>query len=296
MLRSRFARALVCAALTAVSCGGTSESGDSDDRRPHVVAAFYPLAFAAGGVGGDAVRVDSLTPGGVEPHDLELSSGQVRDIAEADLVVYLGHGFQPAVEDVVASLDASRRFDALEGKSLLPGVEEGEQTDPHIWLDPTIMATIADQIAARLGALDPGGTDGYESNAEALKKELLELDRDYSDVLSNCRSNEFVTSHAAFGYLAARYRLRQTSIAGVDPEGEPSPGRLAEVALFVEEHAVTTIFFEELAPPDLAETLARETGARAEVLSPLETPPERGDYLDVMRTNLDKMREALGCE
>jgi zinc transport system substrate-binding protein len=259
------------------------------------VTAFYPLAFAAGRVGGDGVQVDSLTPGGVEPHDLELSSGQVRDIAEADLVVYLGRGFQPAVEDVVSGLDASRRLDALEGKSLLPGVEEDEQTDPHIWLDPTIMATIADQIADRLSALDPGDTDGYEANAEALKKDLLELDRDYSAVLSNCRSNEFVTSHAAFGYLAARYELRQTSIAGVDPEGEPSPGRLAEVARFVDEHDVTKIFFEELAPPDLAETLARETGAEAEVLSPLETPPERGDYLDVMRINLDKLREALGC-
>jgi zinc transport system substrate-binding protein len=295
VVRSRVVGALLCAAFAAVACGGSSGAGDLDDGRPLVVAAFYPLAFATGRVGGKAVQVDSLTPGGVEPHDLELSSGQVRDIAEADLVVYLGQGFQPAVEDVVTSLDASRRLDALEGKSLLPGVEEDDQTDPHIWLDPTIMATIADQIADRLSALDPGAADGYETNAEALKRELLELDREYSDVLSKCRSNEFVTSHSAFGYLAARYGLRQTSIAGVDPEGEPSPRRLAEVARFVDEHAVTKIFFEELAPPDLAETLARETGAEAEVLSPLETPPERGDYLDVMRTNLDKLREALGC-
>jgi len=295
MLRSHFAGALLCAALAAVSCGGSSEAGGSDDARPHVVAAFYPLAFATGRVVGKAAVVEILTPTGVEPHDLELSSGQVRDIAEADLVVYLGQGFQPAVEDAVANLDASRRLDALEGKSLLRGVEEDEETDPHIWLDPTIMATMADQIAGRLGALDPGGTDGYEANAEALNRDLLELDREYSDVLSNCRSKEFVTSHAAFGYLAARYGLHQTSIAGVDPEGEPSPGRLAEVARFVDEHDVTKIFFEELAPPDLAETLARETGAEAEVLSPLETPPERGDYLDVMHTNLDKLGEALGC-
>jgi zinc transport system substrate-binding protein len=295
MLRSRPAGALVCAVLAAVSCGGTSGPGASDDGRPQVVAAFYPLAFAAGRVGGKAIEVDSLTPSGVEPHDLELSSGQVRDIAEADLVVYLGKGFQPAVEDAVANLDTSRRFDVLEGKSLLPGVEKDEETDPHLWLDPTIMATIADQIAGRLGALDPGDAPEYEAHAETLRNQLVELDQEYSDVLSECRSNDFVTSHAAFGYLAARYGLRQVSIAGIDPEGEPSAGRLAEVARYVDEHGITTIFFEELAPADLAETLARETGVEAQVLSPLETPPENGDYLDAMRTNLDKLSEALGC-
>jgi zinc transport system substrate-binding protein len=114
--------------------------------------------------------------------------------------------------------------------------------------------------------------------------------------LADCRSREIVTSHAAFGYLAARYDLEQVSISGIDPEAEPTPARLAEVASFVQEHHVKTIFFEELAPPDLAETLARETGARTDVLSPLETPPNEGDYLSEMRRNLQRLETALECE
>jgi zinc transport system substrate-binding protein len=295
MSHLRYSAALVCVVLLGLSCGGSGPSEASGGDGPRVVAAVYPLAFASARVGGDSVRVDSLTPAGVEPHDLELTSGQVRDIAEADLVVYLGQGFQPSVEDAVAGLEASRRFDALQGKELLPGTEPDEERDPHVWLDPTILATIADEIAARLSALDPDGANDYEANASELRDELTELDRDYERSLSDCRSTELVTSHTAFGYLAARYGLRQVGIAGIDPEGEPSAGRLAEVARFVEEHDVKTIFFEELAPPDLAETLARETGAEADMLSPLETAPDQGDYLDVMHTNLDKLRRALDC-
>ena len=122
------------------------------------------------------------------------------------------------------------------------------------------------------------------------------MDREFAEGLKSCRSRDLVTSHAAFGYLAARYDLKQVSISGIDPEAEPSPARLAEIAAFVEDHHISTIFFEELAPPDLAEALARETGARTDVLSPLETTPEQGDFLDEMRRNLERLRKGLDCE
>ncbi len=295
MTPSWVAGALALLALGA--CGGTPRTGGPDES-PRIVTAFYPLEFAAERVGGKAVVLESLTPSGVEPHDLELSSDQIRDIASADLVVYLGQGFQPAVEDAVAGLDESQRFDALEGKELMQGLEGEDEmaVDPHIWLDPSLMATIADQLAARLADLDSNGPGGYRENAEGLQEELMRLDRDYSQGLEQCSTREFVTSHAAFGYLAARYRLEQVSVAGIDPEAEPSPQRLAQIARFVEQHDVRTIFFEELAPPDLAETLARETGAETDTLSPLETPPEQGDYLGVMRSNLESLRSALDCD
>jgi zinc transport system substrate-binding protein len=294
MSRLKLSGAFLLIALSACGTGTGSESGS-----PQVIAAFYPLEFAAERVGGGKVNVESLTPSGVEPHDLELSSDQIRELAGADLVVYLGEGFQPAVEDALAGLDASRQFDALEGKDLLQDVEgEAGETgaDPHVWLDPNILATIADQLGARLTDLYPEGADLFEENTKQLQRDLMRLDREYSTGLEHCGSREFVTSHEAFGYLAARYDLEQVSIAGIDPEAEPSPQRMAEVVSFVNEHHVKTIFFEELAPPDIAETLARETGAQTEVLSPLETRPETGDYLDVMRSNLDLLRRALDCE
>jgi zinc transport system substrate-binding protein len=290
------------ALVVLAGCGGDGEqaSGEeaSGEQRTEVVAAFYPLAFAADRIGGDCVSVRNLTPPGVEPHDLELTPDGVEAIAEADLVVYVGGGFQPAVEDALAGLDSTRQFDALVGEDLLQGEnEEGEQAaDPHIWLDPLILDSIADETAARLSELDPDRAEMFSENAARLQSELRQLDEEFSTGLAHCRSHEIVTSHAAFGYLAARYDLEQVSISGIDPEAEPTPARLAEVATFVQEHHVTTIFFEELAPPDLAETLARETGARTDVLSPLETPPEQGDYLSEMRLNLKRLESALDCE
>jgi zinc transport system substrate-binding protein len=298
MKLTRAGSALIALFLFAACSGG---AGTPDDGRIKVVAAFYPLAWAAQQVGGSAVAVEDLTPSGVEPHDLELKASQVRDISEADLVVYMGSGFQPAVDDVAGQLDEAKRLDALQGRDLLRGTpEEGEadpdQVDPHVWLDPTIMSGIVEAVAARLTEIDPDDADRFRANSSELQDELAGLDDEYRQGLGRCRQHQIVTSHAAFAYLAARYALEQVSVAGIDPESEPSPGRLAEVARFVTENHISTIFFEELAPRDVAETLARETGAQIEVLTPIETQPESGDYLDAMQMNLTALRDALVCD
>jgi zinc transport system substrate-binding protein len=114
--------------------------------------------------------------------------------------------------------------------------------------------------------------------------------------LSRCDRREFVTSHEAFGYLANRFNLEQVGISGIDPEQEPSAQRLKEVSNLVRSKGITTIFFESLLPPDLAETVARETGATTAQLDPIESPPEGGDYLSAMRSNLAELRKALNCQ
>lgn len=294
--------ALVVAGVT-VSCSEQS-SRASDEGEPVVVAAFYPLAFAARAVGGDLVQVENLTASGVEPHDLELSSDQVRSLSEADLILILGGGFQPALEDVVVGLEGARILDALGARNLLPSVDNGEHAgedehgessvDPHVWLDPTIMAAIVDEVAAQLGEIDPENAETYAAKAAQLNSRLTALDNDFGEGLQDCVSRDIVTSHAAFGYLTARYDLNQVPIS-IDPEAEPSPGRLAEVATFVEENDVSTIFFEELVSPEVAETIAAETGAHTAMLSPLESEPESGDYIDAMEDNLATLTEALDC-
>jgi zinc transport system substrate-binding protein len=289
----------VIALLAALTSGCGTEGSAAGDGSPAVVAAFYPLAFAAEEVGGDLVEVEDLTAPGVEPHDLELSADQVRSLAEADLIIFLGEGFQPAVEDAVAGLDDSRTLDVLQG-DLLNTVEDvapegDDRVDPHVWLDPSLMTTIVDEIADRLGDIDPAHRRTYEANAEELNTRLGSLDEDFREALDGCATRDIVTSHDAFGYLAARYDLNQVSVSGIDPEAEPSPARLAEVARFVQEHDVSTIFFEELVSPDVADTIASETGAQTAMLSPLESKPESGDYVDAMEANLMALTEALDC-
>ena len=284
--------ALIIAVLAALGAGCGGSSADSGNGRTQVVASFYPLAWAAERVGGTDVDVRNLTPPGAEPHDLEPSARDIEAIRSADVVLYLGHGFQPGIEQAVDGADGTK-VDALTGQELRQGQGEGDEggADPHVWLDPVRFAAIAERIGTALGKPEP---------AAALADELRSLDSEYRHGLANCKRHEIVTSHAAFGYLAARYGLRQIPITGLSPEAEPSARDLEDVVRQVEEHGARTVFFETLVSPRLAETVAREAGARTAVLNPLEglTQSQAAaaeDYLSVMRDNLAALRGALGC-
>ena len=266
--------------------GACSPSGAGDGIK--VAATVYPVEFAAAEIGGDRIEVVNVTPPGAEPHDVELGSDQVVHLVESDLIVYLGDGFQPAVEE---------GLNDAEGVTLdaLASVRPPEDGDAHFWLDPTQLAEVVDTIAAQLADVDPESGDDYRSAATELHARLADLDARYEEGLADCRSNAVVTSHEAFGYLADRYGLRQIGISGLDPEGEPSPQRIAEVAEFVRANDVKTIFFETLLSPAAAETIARETGADTAVLDPLESEPDDGDYFTAMEQNLASLQEALEC-
>lgn len=273
-MKTRIVLTLVVSALA--GCGGGSDENT-------ILAAFYPLAFAAQQIGGEGVAVRNLTPPGVEPHDLELSGRDVRTIADARTVFYLGDGFQPALEDAIESTSA-RGVDLL-------GSVEARDDDPHVWLDPVRYAKLALRIGDELGR---------KPEAERFAGRLRALDAELRRGLSDCQRREFVTSHAAFGYLAERYGLTQVAITGLSPEAEPTPGALEDAVHRVRDVDATTVFFETLVSPRLAETVAREVGAETAVLDPLEGLSEAAiaagdDYFAVMRANLAALRKALGC-
>jgi zinc transport system substrate-binding protein len=279
----------------AVLAGCGSDDGD-DTAEVDVVAGFYPVAWVAERVGGDRVSVTDLTPVGVEPHDLELAAPQVDDVLDADVVVVMGDGFQPAVEDAAGSRDGP----TLELLEELPA-EEVAEDDPHVWLDPVLMGEVVTEVEGALVEADPGGKDTFRRNAEELQGELRALDERYRAGLATCERDLVVTAHDAFGYLTDRYGLRQEGVAGISPDAEPDARRLAELADLARDEGVTTVFTEELVSPEIAETLAREAGGlRTDVLSPLESlsPEQRddgADYVSVMEANLAKLQAALTC-
>jgi zinc transport system substrate-binding protein len=281
-----------------------------------VVAAFYPLQFAAESVARDIADVSVLTPPGVEPHDLELSPAQVAQIAEADLVLYV-KGFQPAVDEAIEQQAADRALDVSSGLTLLAGedahaddgadahADEGADahadehggSDPHVWLDPTNMAAIGTAIGARLAEIAPDDAAAITANADDLALQMTQLDDDFTAALATCTSRDLVVSHEAFGYLADAYGLTQVGISGLSPEAEPSPARLREVADLVQAEGITTIYYETLVDPRVAQTLADETGARTAVLDPLEGLAEGSsdDYTSVMLRNLETLVVGQGC-
>ena len=285
--------ALVTAALLVPTACGGDDDGAGADGRVEVVASFLPVAEAAAAVGGDLVEVTNLTPAGTEPHDLELQSRQVDRLEDADVVLYLGQGFQPAVEEVAERRDGTT-------VDLLDAVALDDDQDPHFWLDPTLMAEAVDRIEVALAEAAPGSAARFAANAARYRAALAALDEELAAGLRSCERRVVVTSHAAFHYLASRYGLEQVAIVGLSPESEPTPDRLAELADLIEERGVTTVFYETLVSADVADTLAREAGVGTAVLNPLEglsdDEVEAGkDYAAVMRDNLSSLRSALGC-
>lgn len=305
VLRRSLALPVALTALILSGCGAagtTAGASGGDGTSLDALASFYPLQFVVQSVGGDAVDVGSVTPPGAEPHDLELSPAMVSDLAEASLVVYAS-GFQPAVDAAVDqtapdhTLDVAGSVDLQTGDGTSLGDEAAaDSADPHFWLDPQRLAAVVDQVQATLSEIDQANAETYASNADQLTRELVSLDEDYAAGLATCERRTIVVSHEAYGYLSSRYDLEQMGIAGIDPEAEPAPARVAKIQRVIEGEDVTTIFTESLVNPKVAETIAADLGIQTAVLDPLETLAEPGtDYLSVMRSNLTALREALGC-
>lgn len=306
-------------ALLLAGCGGNNDGikngsieSEGSGRKLKVVTSFYPMYEFSKQVAGEHADVISLIPAGVEPHDWEPSAKDMVNIKEADLFVYNGI-VEGWAEQALESAPNDKRVvvEASGGVQLMEGVEheeegheeeeheeEGHDLDPHIWLSPVLAQREVLAIQEAFVKADPEHKDDYKANADAYIAKLKELDDAFKSGLQGVKHTEFVTQHAAFGYLAKEYGLTQVPIAGLSPEQEPSPEQMAEVVAFAKEREIKTILFETLVDPKIAQTIADEIGAKTDVLNPIEglTEEEKKDNLDyigIMTKNLEALKKAL---
>ena len=335
------------------ACSALKSESSSSASAPHTIApgktltvstSFYPIQYLAEAIGGPLVKVSTVTPSNVEPHDFELSGKETAELGKADLIAYVP-GFQPSLDKAVKEVGSGPTVVDLSKPANLvhhEGVEEehehseeasagatdaasavataqsseaghddhghaehsqaegGEDhdgdLDPHFWLDPDRMIKVAEALEASFAKIDPANANDYKAGLDKLKTALTNLDNQYKQGLTSCQHKTFITSHAAFGYMAERYGLTQASISGIDPETEPSPAEMANIKSVVEKTGVKTIFTEELVSDAPAKAIAAETDAKTSVLSPLESKPERGDYTDAMTANLERLKSAMVCK
>jgi zinc transport system substrate-binding protein len=317
--------AMVLAAGCHQSPDGAKSPQPSSEAKARlaVVASFYPLYEFARQVAGDLADVTSLVPSGVEPHDWEPAAQDVARLEKAGVFTYNGAGFEPWADRLLANLSGPGPavVAATDGIDLAPadlpghghngdganaalvraaGANAAHRQDPHVWLDPVLAQRQVETIRAALATADPQNAAGYAANARAFLERLRGLAERYERGLARCKRREIVVSHASFTYPARRYRLTQVPVMGLSPGSEPSPAQFAQIVRFARRHAVTAIFFETLVSPKLAETLAREVGARTMVLNPIEglTPDDQAagrGYVELMDGNLENLRTALEC-
>lgn len=268
-----------------------------------VVASFYPMYYLASEIGGDKADVRNITPAGAEPHDYEPTAQDVAKIESANLIVLNGGGLEAWGDSAIQNTDPQKTVIVRAGEGLMTlGVfENGENIiDPHVWLSPVLAEQMVDKIEQGYMQADPANATYYAKNASDLKVKLRQLDTEYKQGLANCERKNIITSHAAFGYLAATYGLNQVAIAGISPEEEPSAKDLAEVANFAKKNGVKYIFFESIVSPKLSQTIATEIGAQTLVLDPIEGIAQDDiavgqDYITVMMGNLVNLKTALQC-
>jgi zinc transport system substrate-binding protein len=296
---------LILGAFIASGLSGCSNSDETAQDKLQIVSNFYPIKYIVDAVGGDLVTNTSLTPDGAEPHDLTLDPKTVASINSADAIFFIGASFQPDVDKAVENLPSEVTAIDL---SRSPGVvilsapaDLGKESltggkDPHIWLDPKNMSAMAADIAKTLKSLDPNSADIFEQNLVALVNKLESLDKDFSAGLASCEQKTLVTSHAAFQYLAKTYGLNQLAITGISPEDQPDAKLLSKIATEAKRVGVKTVFFEDVLPKELSETVARAIGAKTSLLSALEFTPEgSNDYISMMRDNLKNLQIGLSC-
>jgi zinc transport system substrate-binding protein len=307
----------VAGLVTLSACSASGASSVSSDGKLRVTASFYPMQYLAEQIGGSHVSVTELTKPGVEPHDLELTPRQVGALGESNVIVYL-KGLQPAVDEAIAQSGVKYTADAaalttledhgteVDGRNHTTGdndtgstTESDAGADPHIWLDPVKYAQVAKGVEKTLAQADPSHATAYAKNLRTLTGKLDTLDTEFANGLKNRATDTFITTHAAFGYLAERYGLIEEAISGIDPENEPSAARMKALHQLAQRKKISTVFFETLVSDKTAKTLAGDLGLRTDVLDPIEgiTAKSRGtDYLSVQRANLKALQKALGAK
>ncbi|MFC5650255.1 metal ABC transporter substrate-binding protein [Paenibacillus solisilvae] len=319
--KQALAAAAGLALVLLAGCGSNASNSNQASTAPidtqnsakklNVVTTFYPMYEFSKQVAGDHADVIALIPPGAEPHDWEPSAKDMGMVKEADIFVYNGivegwvdKALESAANDNRVVVEASKGIQLMEG---LPEEEEGGEhhgeadeavLDPHVWLDPVLAEQEVASIQAAFEQADPANKEDYKKNAEAYIAKLKELDEAYQSGLRDVKHRDFVTQHAAFGYLAKEYGIIQVPIAGLSPEQEPSPDEMAEIIKFAKANQVKTIFFETLADPKVAETVANEIGAKTDVLNPIEGLTDEDkknnlDYIGIMKSNLEALKQAL---
>ncbi len=277
------------------------ENPDSEEGLV-ITTSIYPIYYFASEIVQDRGHVVNLTPGGVEPHDYELTPYDLQRIESSDLVVVNGF-FEPWLEDLEPTFQ-KKSIPVLvltDSMDLLKDETEAEfSKDPHVWLDPSLAENIVTQLTTALQAEDPENAKFFQTHADELLEKLQSLDESFRGQLQGCAQDTFVTSHAAFAYLARRYGLNQMAIAGLSPDSDPSLQGISEIVDFVRAHDVKVIFFESLVTPKLSETVANETGAQTLVLNPIEGLTEQElvagkNYFTEMEANLKNLKLALEC-
>jgi zinc transport system substrate-binding protein len=314
-------------AITLIACSGENTSKqqtneqETTENKLKVYTTIFPLEDFTKKIGGDLVDVESIFPPGADAHTYEPTTKTMVDIAKSDGFIYSGVGIESSVQQIKEALEKEKVafIDAGKGIELLANDHNDEahdheddahadehaahdhnhgDNDPHVWLDPILSITIAENIKNALVDLNSEGTETFEANFQQLKTQLEDLDQSFTDIVSKSENREILVSHAAYGYWEKRYGIKQISVLGLSPTEEPSQKELKNIIETAKDYNLHYIIFEANVSSNVTDIVQAEIGAEALTLSNLETVTDEDlkkneDYFSIMKKNLETLETAL---
>lgn len=283
--------------LVAVMSAGCARPGRpaSEGGKLLVAASILPMADFARQVGGDRVEVQALIPPGVSEHIYEPTPAQVEMLSKSRLLVLNGVGLEFWADKAIGAVSNPSLLvvRTAEGLSILASPDKDEaQGDPHVWLDPLDAIHQVEAIRDALIKADPEGADTYRRNAASYVEQLNQLDAYIKQKVAGFSSKDFIAFHAAWGYFAKRYGLREAAVIERSPGREPSPAEIANIVQKAKAIKAKVIFAEYQFPTKAADVIAAESGARVLTLDPLGIPPDY-NYVSTLRYDVDEMAKAM---
>ncbi len=266
--------------------------------RLHIVTTFLPAFCFAANVAGEWADVANLLPGTVNLHDYQLTPGDIRKLAAADLIVVNGLGLETFLDKAIANAGPNtarkivRLSDGLESE-LIPEIGGGAP-NPHLWLDPLLAIRSVTNIAGALAARDPAHAAAYARNAAAYVERLRTQEAANEATIAPVRNIAFVTYHNAFPYFVRHYGLKLAGVVERVPEVPPSPKEMSRLLAAIRQEKAKALFTEPPGETRMAQQVASDANIKTAELDPLETGPmERHAYEEGMKRNAQTLRRIL---
>ena len=300
---------LIVTLLAVAGCGGSGPAGSDDGGRLRVVATTTIVGDLVRTIGGDDIRLETLMGAGVDPHLYKPSAGDVRTMADAEVVVYNGLHLEGKMTDVLEEM-SSRGVETvavgscLPAEELLPVAGFDNLHDPHIWFDVTLWQQAAICLRDELMRLDPDHAEGHRTRGDATIAELTALDSWVRGRIATIPEQRrvLVTAHDAFSYFGRAYGVEVRGLLGVSTASEAGTSDVQQLARFIADRGLPAVFVESSVPPRFVEALVEAVTARGGDVSiggslysdALGSPGgPAATYVGTVRSNVDTFVDAM---
>ncbi len=274
-----------------------------------VVASFSILGDVTQQIGGERVAVQTLVGADQDAHVYQLNSGDIRKIRAAKLVLVNGLGFEKA--ELARAVQQSKVPMAVASQGIKPmaaaddhGHSHGGHNhdhgteDPHVWNDPVLMQTYAQNVANALIKADPAGKSHYQQRLKNYQTELGQLNTWAAQSFNAipAAQRKVLTGHDAFGYLGKRYNIQFIAPQGVSTEAEPSARQVAAIIRQIKQQGIKAVFSENIKDSRMVDRIAKETGVKVQgklYSDALSKTAPANTYVGMFRHNVTALSNAM---